>query len=78
MADDLLGGTEAHQRIERILRGERIVTAATATIPAYYGPNATTAEVCRSWLSMWQRMAEIMNPADVAFYQSNAIGWASR
>lgn len=60
-------------RIDAILRGEyeRVVLEATP-IPSWYGQTAVDAT--HKWLDMWERM----HPRDEAFYQSNAIGWASR
>ena len=68
-------------RIEAILRGEVVVPHSTAgLIPLYWGPDATAADVAARWLGIWRRAeaAGRMMPGDAAFYQANAIGWASR
>lgn len=63
-------------RIEAILRGEHKPAALEATpIPPWYGQTAVDA--CNKWLDMWER-SRAPQPGDDAFYQSNAIGWASR
>lgn len=83
MSDHLIGGVAARDRIERILRGEeiaRLVASDAGTIPRYYGARAMASDVCVTWLLIWRNsvLDGKMRPGDEAFYQSNAIGWASR
>ncbi len=70
MSDDV------RDRIEAILSGEHKVAVLEATpIPPWFGQTAVDA--CNKWLDMWERM-HATQPQDDPFYQSNAIGWASR
>ena len=75
----LIGGAEIYARVERLMRGEELarrVEHEAGKIPSFYGANATSWDVCEAWLRIW-RMATL-KPGEEAFYQSNAIGWASR
>jgi hypothetical protein len=62
-------------RIEAILRGEHKAALEATPIPPWYGQTAVDA--CNKWLDMWER-SRATQPQDESFYQSNAIGWASR
>jgi hypothetical protein len=73
----LLAGAETLERIDRLMRGERIEadaeTIQAGQVPSWYG-DRTPADVAGLWLG-WMGTAAGL---DVAFYQAGAIGWASR
>jgi len=55
-----------------------VVEVQAGQIPAYYGADATSSDVCQAWLYMAERCANFPPPQDPWFYLANAIGWASR
>lgn len=55
-----------------------VVDVVAGQIPAYYGAEATSSDVCDAWLLMASRCHRFPPPQDPWFYLANAIGWASR